>query len=304
MIYYCKKMKLTKTIYFLDLDNTNQRFLVGKQLAVLADFHDSDPGPILDILRNDIPDVIMIPGDLVLGYFPGDDELVINRCRNIMPLLEGCCELAPTYMSIGNHECMLCDDEFDKLRETGVVIVDNVWTELRLPDGQICEKKSEDSSDRVLVGGLTSAHSLSYNRFRDEYNSEDNKEKYERYPYRSKPKDISEYPAESSWLDGFEKEDGYKILLCHHPEYWCLREPMLRDRKIDLVLSGHAHGGQWRFWGRGVFAPGQGLFPEYTSGIHYGQDCRMIISRGLSNPYRFIPRFGNPCEVVYVKFEG
>ena len=55
-------------------------------------------------------------------------------------------------------------------------------------------------------------------------------------------------------LEDFAGEDGYKILLCHHPEYWSLRDPMLRDKRIDLVLSGHAHGGQWRICGRGLFA--------------------------------------------------
>ena len=123
-----------------------------------------------------------------------------------------------------------------------------------------------------------------------------------RYPYRKRPKDISKYPADSAWLDDFEQTDGYRILLCHHPEYWSQREPMLKDRRIDLVLSGHAHGGQWQLMGRGVFAPGQGLLPKYTGGMHQGQYGSMIISRGLSNPYRYAPRFGNPCEVVYVQF--
>lgn len=68
----------------------------------------------------------------------------------------------------------------------------------------------------------------------------------------------------------------------------------------DLVLSGHAHGGQWSFMGRGIIAPGQGWFPKYTSGVHQGQYGSMIISRGLSNPYKSVPRIGNPCEVVYV----
>jgi predicted MPP superfamily phosphohydrolase len=77
---------------------------------------------------------------------------------------------------------------------------------------------------------------------------------------------------------------------------------MLCDRKIDLVLSGHAHGGQWRFLGQGILSPGQGLFPKYTSGVHEGRYGRMIISRGLSNPYKAVPRFGNPCELVYVEF--
>jgi predicted MPP superfamily phosphohydrolase len=60
-------------------------------------------------------------------------------------------------------------------------------------------------------------------------------------------------------------------------------------------LSGHAHGGQWRIFGRGVFAPHQGLFPKYTSGLH---DEKLLISRGASNNVPLIPRFFNPREVL------
>ena len=282
-------MTLTKTSYFINIDGSAACYgrLDGKRVAVLADFHNSDPEPVLDILRNDIPDAIMIPGDIVLGYFPEGEEYVIDRCRNVIPFLEGCCEIAPVYMSVGNHECLLCSDEYDRLRATGAVILKNEWTE---------------PAEGILIGGLTSAHTICYNRFRDDYNRRNGAEEYVRYPHRRRPKDISKYPSDSAWLDDFEQRDGYRILLCHHPEYWSLREPMLKDRKIDLVLSGHAHGGQWRFMGRGIFAPGQGLLPEYTGGTHQGQYGSMVISRGLSNPYSLVPRLGNQCEIVYVRF--
>ena len=282
-------MKPRKTSYFINIDSqaAESGRLAGKRMAVLTDFHNRDHEAVLDILRNDIPDAIMIPGDLVLGYFPEGEEYIIDRCPNIISLLEGCCEIAPTYMSVGNHECLLCSDDFDRLRATGVVVLNNEWTE---------------HSDGILIGGLTSDYAISYNRFRDEYNRQNGTKEYVRYPYRKKQKFISNYPTDSKWLDDFEQADGYRILLCHHPEYWSLREPMLKDRRIDLVLSGHAHGGQVRFMGRGIIAPGQGWFPKYTSGVHQGPYGRMIISRGLSNPYRSVPRLGNPCEVVYVHF--
>jgi predicted MPP superfamily phosphohydrolase len=190
-------------------------------------------------------------------------------------------------MSVGNHECLLSSDEFDRLRATGVTVLNNEWM---------------SPAEGVLIGGLTSAFAISYNRFRDEYNRQNDMEEDVRYPYRKKQKFISKYPTDSEWLDDFEQAEGYKILLSHHPEYWGLREPMLKDRKIDLVLSGHAHGGQWSFMGLGIIAPGQGWFPKYTSGVHQGPLGSMVISRGLRNPYKSVPRIGNPCEVVYVEF--
>ena len=96
----------------------------------------------------------------------------------------------------------------------------------------------------------------------------------------------------------FAEKDGYKILLCHYPHYY---ERCLKDVPVDLVLSGHAHGGQWRIFGRGVYAPHQGLFPKYTSGIHSGNH---IISRGVVNNAKPIPRFFNPCEVIEIKIKG
>ncbi len=101
----------------------------------------------------------------------------------------------------------------------------------------------------------------------------------------------------TDFLDSFSRLDSTKILLCHHPEYY---PEHLRERNIDVILAGHAHGGQWRFFGRGVFAPSQGLFPKYTSGVH---DNRLVISRGLGN-HTIIPRIFNPCELVAVRLEA
>ncbi len=302
-------MDLTKTQYFInssrsisnigdsfsniDRPTSGPRRLDGKRLAVLADFHDRDPGPVLDVLRDDIPDAVMIPGDIVWGFFPQGEKYLLDRCRNAIAFLQGCCEIAPTYMSVGNHEALLCSDEYDRLRAIGVTVLDNEYTELRFRD--------DPSPGKVFAGGLTSAHTLSYNHFRDEYNRANGADGYARYPYRRKPKDLEAFPTSSAWLDDFEQADGYRILLSHHPEYWCLREPMLIDKKIDLVLSGHAHGGQWRIKGQGILAPGQGLLPKYTGGVYQGQYGSMIVSRGLNNPYWFVPRWGNPCEIVYIQ---
>ena len=101
------------------------------------------------------------------------------------------------------------------------------------------------------------------------------------------------------WLSKFQKSDGYKILLSHRPEYFMLQEPKLAYRSIDLVLSGHAHGGQIRVGGQGLYAPGQGFLPKYTSGIHTGSYGSMVISRGLSNT-TWIPRINNHPEIVYI----
>ena len=96
------------------------------------------------------------------------------------------------------------------------------------------------------------------------------------------------------WLDEFSKKDGFKLLLCHHPEYF---EKYIRETSVDLTLSGHAHGGQWRLFGRGLYAPQQGLFPKYTSGLYEG---RLLVGRGIGNKV-IVPRFNNRPEIIVLK---
>lgn len=94
--------------------------------------------------------------------------------------------------------------------------------------------------------------------------------------------------------------DGiYSILLSHRPE---LTE-IYRDSGFDLVISGHAHGGQIRIPGmvNGLYAPNQGLFPKYAGGLYELGDTTMIVSRGLCR--NIIPRVFNPPEVVVIDLE-
>lgn len=97
-------------------------------------------------------------------------------------------------------------------------------------------------------------------------------------------------------LSAFEREKGAKILLCHQPERYMRR---IRGRDLDLVVAGHAHGGQIRLFGQGLYAPGQGLFPKYTHGV---VDGKMIVSAGVGNPVG-LPRLRNPREVVLIRMD-
>ncbi len=88
--------------------------------------------------------------------------------------------------------------------------------------------------------------------------------------------------------------DGYRILLNHQPETF-------KDvaRSYDLVLAGHAHGGQFRipFIG-GLYAPGQGVLPEYDAGLFTEGGSNMLVSRGIGNSV-FPLRFNNRPEVIF-----
>ena len=117
------------------------------------------------------------------------------------------------------------------------------------------------------------------------------------YMYKERQSHFEKTPPPNlEFLEEFSRLRGFKILLSHHPEYYSI---YIKDLPIDLTLSGHAHGGQWCFFGRGIYAPGQGLFPKYTHGMH---DGKFIVSRGLSvqNP---VPRINNKPEIIVIKLE-
>lgn len=95
--------------------------------------------------------------------------------------------------------------------------------------------------------------------------------------------------------------EAYTILLAHRPE-------MLADYaalgKFDLVLSGHAHGGQVRIPGviNGLYAPNQGWFPQYAGGRYEQDGTTMLVSRGLSDQVQMgIPRIFNRPELLIVE---
>ena len=102
---------------------------------------------------------------------------------------------------------------------------------------------------------------------------------------------------DTAFLDRFERQTGFRLLMCHHPEMY---RDYVRGRDIDFTICGHAHGGQIQIAGHGLYAPGQGLFPRLTHGVHDGG--KMMISRGMTNGAKpRIPRIGNPCELIILE---
>lgn len=92
---------------------------------------------------------------------------------------------------------------------------------------------------------------------------------------------------------------GFNVLLAHFPEQINYYRSF---GKFDLILSGHAHGGQWRipYLLNGLYAPDQGLFPKYAGGRYDFSDETFIVSRGLSRTNPQIPRIFNNPELVII----
>lgn len=103
--------------------------------------------------------------------------------------------------------------------------------------------------------------------------------------------------ANTEFLDRMERAEGFRLLLCHHPETY---RDYVAGRDIDFTVCGHAHGGQIQICGRGLYAPGQGFLPKLTHGLHDGG--KMIISRGMTNSAG-VPRINNPLELIILTLE-
>ena len=172
-------------------------------------------------------------------------------------------KIAPVYYVSGNHEARVREYEDLKmgLAEAGVVILENQNVQITREGESITLMGIDDPS------------------FQDDYLFGD-----------------SESVARQA-IDELQNEsDGYTILLSHRPELFDLYV----DTGMDLVFSGHAHGGQFRlpFVG-GLVAPNQGFFPKFDEGRFTEENTTMIVSRGVGNS--IIPvRFNNRPEIVLV----
>ena len=244
---------------------------VSFRAAVVADLHDRPCPRLLPLLREQRPDLILIPGDLCerLDEDRLNDLAAGDPKRPGLDLLAELSAIAPTFYSFGNHEIAACHSAIYRARVAGKPLprpaIARKWLDAIEAAGVTLVNQSFVQWNGLCIGGLGSG--LLNPGWRPNLD----------------------------FLDDFAEADGYKLLLCHHPEYY---NRYLRPYSIDLVVSGHAHGGQWRIFGRGVYAPDQPLFPKYTSGVH---EDRLIISRGVVNSVPLVPRFFNPCELVMIE---
>lgn len=177
-------------------------------------------------------------------------------------------QIAPCYYVAGNHEQRV-PDAYEKLidafKEIGIVVLDNKAVTV------------ERAGQSINVLGVSDPG------FETDYLFGDTEGVLNHY--------LSELMTD---------KESFNLLLSHRPELFELYE----RHDVDLVLTGHAHGGQFRlpFVG-GLYAPNQWLFPEYDAGLYSEDNTNMIVSRGIGNSL-FPFRFNNRPEVVLVTLEN
>lgn len=109
--------------------------------------------------------------------------------------------------------------------------------------------------------------------------------------------------GDSSYIKSLRRwssNEAFQVLLSHRPELF----ELYAENNMDLVFTGHAHGGQVRLpLVGGLAAPDQGLFPRYTSGCYRKEGCAMFVSRGLGNSIFPLRLFNRP-EIVIVTLKS
>lgn len=240
------------------------------RMVLLADLHNREFGTgneqLLSLVRQQNPDIICCVGDLVMD----DDE----NTEVAEELIKGLVDIAPVYFSMGNHEVhhqMNFPSDFQSMFEAcGANVLEYEFEDIEI-NGQV-----------LRIGGI-------YGYCIPESDSDNMR-------YNFKHKDF---------LKEFMKTDNYTLLLTHLPYTW-LELDGLEEWDIDLVYTGHAHGGLIRIPKiGGVHAPLQGLFPGKLEGIYDSKEGErtMVLTRGLGTSV-FVPRINNVPEVVVVDIKA
>lgn len=235
----------------------------GYRIAHISDLHNAEFG-------GDNADLLQMLSGSKPDIIVITGDLIDAWQTNIelaVSFAEKAVEIAPVYYVTGNHE--MSSSQYDglkaRLETAGVTILEDEAVYLER-DGETIALLGLGDPNFTIKGDL-----------------------------------FGEVPAmvSTKLKEMLEQETAYSVLLSHRPELF----ETYAACGVDLVLSGHAHGGQFRlpFIG-GLIAPDQGIFPKYDAGLYTDSNTNMIVSRGLGNS--IIPiRFNNRPEIVLIELE-
>ena len=235
------------------------------RLAVLSDLHDRDFGnsnqALIALTAAERPDLILLAGDMLNA--DSDNSALVRA------LVERLAEIAPVCCALGNQELdylRLEPSLPEELEAAGAAVLDRRYLDITVNGAEL------------RVGGL-----YDYAFAQDDFHTCD--------PQRMDPEVYG-------FLREFQDTERCKIMLSHRPDSFIFGEAA-STWEVDLVVSGHNHGGQvvLPVLG-GLYGGDQGFFPQYCHGIHEKDNITLAVTSGLGTHRERLPRFRNPPEIM------
>lgn len=242
------------------------------KLALISDLHDHTFGEkneeLVQMLKEQEPDLILMAGDMI-NDISKDSHVAVE-------LIEQVKDIAPVYYSLGNQEEDYIgrgtSDLLNELKDAGAIVLDESYQDIQV------------NGNAIRLGGMYDyAFALDGNN-------------------TTKKKNMR--PSLYQFLTDFQDTDSYRLMMAHRPDSFIFGDAA-KTWDIDLVVSGHNHGGQviLPFLG-GIYGGDQGWFPKYVDGVHHFKKVKnMVITRGLGSGEEKLPRFNNKPEVVMIYLE-
>lgn len=251
---------LTVRRFQVDLNNGGAPI----RAVVISDLHDREFGEknekLAEKIKEQEPDLILMVGDML-----NEDSKDAHAPVELISSLYG---TAPIYYSLGNHEENYIDsghsELIEQLEAAGAVVLDRSYADL------------EVNGVQLRLGGMYD-YAFGLNGNNDALAAPENT---------------------LNFLQDFQDTDRMKIMLAHRPDSFIFGDAS-KVWDVDLVISGHNHGGQVviPFLG-GLHGGDQGWFPEYIHGLYQKDNLQIFVTSGLGSSGKKLPRFNNPPEVA------
>lgn len=254
---YISYYTIDVTFYTISSLKINQEV----HIVVISDVHDQHckiKNEIIDKIKWLQPDIILCVGDII------DDQS--ENEKNTISFLNQLVNIAPVYMSLGNHEIDFYQDKnYQSIKRIGIHLLEEEYEDISI------------NNQKIRIGGM--------------YN----------YAFSQDDGDITKESMKDSktyqFLSRMTNTDNFQLMMAHRPDSFIYGQAYKWN--VDLICSGHVHGGQVILpYIGGLYAPEQGWFPQCDYGMYKLGKSKLLVTRGISSSNELLPRFNNPCEII------